>query len=195
MPEQEPSTRSNGVLHRRNSSMPDFPDAIKGPRFIPAFKGGVSARQRDDLSNFKRLSSFAFAKKKNARLEMRIAQTELDALREEAEKRGIPPFAAGPYLHRARLAPGSGSPCSIENRMAPLASWNCRQKGCRRTCDQHRPCRDPLIVHLAQCILQGAAWLADIVATKTERLAVRPSGGVSVQGICPHSIVRQYVLH
>ena len=44
-----------------------------------------------DLSSFKPLSSFAFAKKKDARLEMRIAQTELDALREEAEKRGIPP--------------------------------------------------------------------------------------------------------
>ena len=52
MPEQEPSTRSNGVLHRRNSSMPDFPDAIKGPRFIPAFNGGVSARQwMDDQGN------------------------------------------------------------------------------------------------------------------------------------------------
>lgn len=42
------------------------------------------------LSGFKPLSSYDFAKKKDARLEMRIAQTELDALKEEAEKRSIP---------------------------------------------------------------------------------------------------------
>lgn len=34
---------------------------------------------------------FCFRQEKDARLEMRIAQTELDALREEAEKRGMPP--------------------------------------------------------------------------------------------------------
>lgn len=43
-----------------------------------------------DLSSFKPLSSYAFAKKKDARLEMRIAQAELDALKIEADKRGIP---------------------------------------------------------------------------------------------------------
>lgn len=43
-----------------------------------------------DFSHFKPLSSYSFAKKKDARLEMRIAQTELDALKVEAEKLGIP---------------------------------------------------------------------------------------------------------
>ena len=43
-----------------------------------------------DLSGFAPLSSFNFAQKKDARLEMRISQTELDALKSEAKRRGIP---------------------------------------------------------------------------------------------------------
>jgi predicted DNA binding CopG/RHH family protein len=43
-----------------------------------------------DLSGFKPMDSFAFAQKKDARLEMRISQAELDSLKTEAEKRGIP---------------------------------------------------------------------------------------------------------
>ena len=38
----------------------------------------------------KPLSRYALVKKKKARLEMRIGQTELDALKREAGKRGIP---------------------------------------------------------------------------------------------------------
>ena len=43
-----------------------------------------------DLSSFKPLSRYALVRKKKARLEMRIAQTERDAPKREAEKRGIP---------------------------------------------------------------------------------------------------------
>ena len=43
-----------------------------------------------DLSSFKPLSRYALVEKKKARLEMRIARTEPDALKREAEKRGIP---------------------------------------------------------------------------------------------------------
>ena len=43
-----------------------------------------------DLSGFKPMDSFAFAQKKDARLETRISQGELDSLKAEAEKRGIP---------------------------------------------------------------------------------------------------------
>ena len=43
-----------------------------------------------DLSSFKPLSRYALVKKKKARLEMRIAQTELNTLKREAGKRGIP---------------------------------------------------------------------------------------------------------
>ena len=43
-----------------------------------------------DLSSFKPLSRYVLVKKKKARLEMRIGQTELDALKREAGKRGIP---------------------------------------------------------------------------------------------------------
>ena len=42
-----------------------------------------------DLSSFKPLSRYALVEKKKARPEMRIARTELDALKREAEKRGI----------------------------------------------------------------------------------------------------------
>lgn len=45
---------------------------------------------RYDLTSFKPLSTYGFAQKKDARLEMRIAQSELDALKAEAIKRGIP---------------------------------------------------------------------------------------------------------
>lgn len=44
-----------------------------------------------DLSGFKPLSDFAFAQRKEARLEMRIGRRELDALKAEAGRRGIPP--------------------------------------------------------------------------------------------------------
>ena len=43
-----------------------------------------------DLSSFKPLSRHALVNKKKARLEMRIAQTELDTLQRQAGKRGIP---------------------------------------------------------------------------------------------------------
>ena len=45
-----------------------------------------------DLSGFKPMDSFAFAQKKDARLEMRISQAELDSLKTEAEKRGYTPL-------------------------------------------------------------------------------------------------------
>lgn len=43
-----------------------------------------------DLSGFRPLSSFAFAQKNDARLEMRIPTAQLDALKDEAKRRGIP---------------------------------------------------------------------------------------------------------
>lgn len=65
---------------------------------LPVFETDEEARQftdtadlsEYDLSGFKPLSDFAFAQKKDARLEMRISQTELDALKIEAKRRGIP---------------------------------------------------------------------------------------------------------
>ena len=65
---------------------------------LPRFETDEDARKfvtesdlsEHDLSGFKPLSSFAFAQKKDARLEMRISQAELDALKMEAKKRGIP---------------------------------------------------------------------------------------------------------
>ena len=43
-----------------------------------------------DLSGFRPLSSFAFAQKKDARLEMRIPSDQLEALKAEADRQGIP---------------------------------------------------------------------------------------------------------
>jgi len=43
-----------------------------------------------DLSGFRPLSSFEFAKKKDARLEMRIAEDQLKALKSAAKAQGIP---------------------------------------------------------------------------------------------------------
>ena len=43
-----------------------------------------------DFSGFRPMSSFAFAQKKDARLEMRISQAELDILKSKAKEMGIP---------------------------------------------------------------------------------------------------------
>ena len=68
-----------------------------------------------DLSNFKPLSSYAFAKKKDARLEMRISQAELDALKVEAEKRGIP------HSRLARMFIEQGLRLLAENRKSEVS--------------------------------------------------------------------------
>lgn len=65
---------------------------------LPSFKTDEEARQftkeadlsEHDLSGFRPLSSFAFAQKNDARLEMRIPTAQLDALKIEAKRRGIP---------------------------------------------------------------------------------------------------------
>lgn len=67
-------------------------------KLLPHFESDEAAQQftdeadlsEYDLSGFKPMDSFAFAKKKDARLEMRISQAELDNLKAEAAKRGIP---------------------------------------------------------------------------------------------------------
>lgn len=65
---------------------------------MPSFKTDAEAEaftdtadlSEYDLSAFRPMSEFAFAKKKDARLEMRIAQAELDLLKAEAARRGVP---------------------------------------------------------------------------------------------------------
>lgn len=65
---------------------------------MPSFKTDAEAEaftdtadlSEYDLSGFRPMSGFAFAKKKDARLEMRIAQAELDLLKAEAARRGVP---------------------------------------------------------------------------------------------------------
>ena len=65
---------------------------------LPHFKSDEDARKftdeadlsEYDLSGFRPLSSFEFAKKKDARLEMRIAEDQLKALKTAAKAQGIP---------------------------------------------------------------------------------------------------------
>jgi predicted DNA binding CopG/RHH family protein len=65
---------------------------------LPSFTTDAKAEQfvdeadlsEYDLSGFRPMSEFAFARKKDARLEMRIAQAELDLLKAEAKRLGIP---------------------------------------------------------------------------------------------------------
>lgn len=78
--------------------MTDKTDKPKAGKPLPALKTDEDARRfvdtadlsEYDLSGFRPLSSFAFAQKKDARLEMRISQDELDVLKSEAKRRGIP---------------------------------------------------------------------------------------------------------
>lgn len=72
-------------------------DSKKG-KPLPSFKTDEEARRftdeadlsEYDLSGFRPLSSFSFAQKNDARLEMRIPAAQLEALKAEAERRGIP---------------------------------------------------------------------------------------------------------
>jgi predicted DNA binding CopG/RHH family protein len=57
-----------------------------------------------DLSGFRPLSTFDFAKKKDARLEVRLSQDDLNILKEAAKIKGIPYTRLARQLMREGLA-------------------------------------------------------------------------------------------